>query len=71
MAATPSVSCYRGGIVQALTLFTVVDPSRIIVADPLTPAMQLELVMDFMAGEMRMAHKPQMRLIAGFGKSLG
>jgi hypothetical protein len=37
----------------------------------LAPAMHPELVMGFMAGEMRIAYEPQVSLIAGFGKGLG
>jgi hypothetical protein len=41
-----------------------------IAADPLTPAMELELSATFMAGEVGIAHKPQMGLEAGLGKGL-
>ena len=60
----------RCSIVGALALFAVVHPCGMIAADPLTPAVQLQNVVRFVAGQLGVAHKPQMGLKPGVGNGL-
>jgi hypothetical protein len=40
-----------------------------VLADPLTPTMQVELVLDLMTRHLRVPHKPEMGFKSDFGKS--
>src|SRR6266850_3576076 len=59
-----------GGIVNTLTFFTLVYTAGMILADPLTPAMELQPAISLMARQLRIANKPQMSLIVGFSEGM-
>lgn len=59
-----------GGIVNTLAFFTLVYTARMILADPLTPAMELQPAISLMARQLRIAKKPQMSLIVGFSEGM-
>jgi hypothetical protein len=54
-----------------LAFFAVVHPCRVVAADPLAPAVQVEPSARFMDREVRVADEPQMGLKVGLGQGLG
>src|SRR2546427_4431342 len=61
----------RSCIIVILGFFTIIDAGRMIAADPLTPTVQLELLADFIAWQVRITDKPQMRLEAALSQGPG
>jgi len=59
-----------GGIVKTLAFFTLVYTARIILTDPLTPAMELQSAMGLMARQLRIANKPEMSFIVDFSEGM-
>jgi hypothetical protein len=55
-----------GGIVNTLTFLALVYTARMILTDPLTPAMELQPATGLMARQLRIANKPEMSLIVDF-----
>jgi hypothetical protein len=60
----------RAGVVQPLPLFARVHPGRVVTADPLAPAVQVEPSARFMAREVGVADEPQMGRQVGLGQGL-
>ena len=48
------------GVIGSLAFLTVVDPDRMILADPLAPAMEVHSSANLVAGQVGIAHKPEM-----------
>ncbi len=62
---------WQGGhVIGMFALFAIVDSSRMITADPLTPPMQPELLAGLMSWQIGIANEPQMRLEASHGQRL-
>jgi len=60
----------RALLVDALTLFAVVHPFGMIAAEPLAPSVQLPPVVRLVAGQLGIAHEPQVSLKARMGKGM-
>jgi hypothetical protein len=58
----------RGGVVRALTLFTVIDTGGMMMTDPLAPTMPPKPSLLFMTGKLGIADKPEMSLEACVGE---
>jgi hypothetical protein len=56
-----------GSLVDALALFAVVDSPRVIAADPLTPAVQVQRRTPLVPRFVRITDKLEMRLIPSLG----
>ena len=50
-----------GHIVVAFPFFPIIDAGRMIATDPLTPAVEPELLVEFLPGQVRVPDEPHMR----------
>jgi hypothetical protein len=65
------VGVQRGHVIAALALFAIVYTSRVVAADPLTPAVQADLIVAVMAGEVGVPDEPRMGLVPRLGEGMG